>query len=582
MTWPKSKLLPYVFTVLACVGLVSSMGQGFPQIGSTFGLTTISNIAASIGGPTNGIPRLNGFGTNTTLLGTTLSTNLYGNGVGLTNLQGLLGQTNRTIYVDSLTGSDSTGNGTQEKPFKTIGYQVSDVEGTALFTKGGALGVAGPGDTIKLAPGIYTNEVVQLWITNKMGLNLIGAGRSATLITNLGLLQGGSAGQNIIQLGNNSVVADLSCTGQRSESPNNPWYNPIGNAVPTFFGTTMAADYLNGGQWTDFQLLACTNCVVKNCYFFGKYDAVFLGGGANYSIDFYDCVFEGNWDLFAVYGFNTNTVQVTRAYNCKFKSEGGTAQNNNVLHACDLHGGYHFFYGCDFKGKNGGTRTSLVLGGTYGVLAEDGFPPNAQTNWGFFYNCNLDVASTNTGVLALTNYTSAAGKSIVRWFGGQADYAHMTNWQGFVWNTNNSTFCQRGEAGASFLDGQGGAQFDAGATFANSAGSLGILTITSSGGIITGGNSVMVAGGDFTVPSGHVLDLGGAGEFSGTDGSLAGPVNWDGSGNMTATSFGIGSVTITSGSGAPSASVANGSIYLRTDGTGPNLYVRQNGAWVSK
>lgn len=39
---------------------------------------------------------------------------------------------------------------------------------------------------------------------------------------------------------------------------------------------------------------------------------------------------------------------------------------------------------------------------------------------------------------------------------------------------------------------------------------------------------------------------------------------------------------IISGSGAPSVSVPNGSIYYRTDGTGPNLYVRENAAWVSK
>lgn len=37
-----------------------------------------------------------------------------------------------------------------------------------------------------------------------------------------------------------------------------------------------------------------------------------------------------------------------------------------------------------------------------------------------------------------------------------------------------------------------------------------------------------------------------------------------------------------SGSGVPAASVPNGSTYRRTDGTGPNFYVRENGAWVAK
>lgn len=39
---------------------------------------------------------------------------------------------------------------------------------------------------------------------------------------------------------------------------------------------------------------------------------------------------------------------------------------------------------------------------------------------------------------------------------------------------------------------------------------------------------------------------------------------------------------VTTGAGVPSADLPNGSLYLRTDGAGPNLYVRENGAWVAK
>jgi hypothetical protein len=41
--------------------------------------------------------------------------------------------------------------------------------------------------------------------------------------------------------------------------------------------------------------------------------------------------------------------------------------------------------------------------------------------------------------------------------------------------------------------------------------------------------------------------------------------------------------TITSGSGAPSATVADGSLYLRTDGTDgdDSLYMRISGSWVA-
>lgn len=43
-----------------------------------------------------------------------------------------------------------------------------------------------------------------------------------------------------------------------------------------------------------------------------------------------------------------------------------------------------------------------------------------------------------------------------------------------------------------------------------------------------------------------------------------------------------GGPTVTSGVGIPASTQPNGSIFLRSDGTGPNLYVRENGAWVAK
>ncbi len=39
---------------------------------------------------------------------------------------------------------------------------------------------------------------------------------------------------------------------------------------------------------------------------------------------------------------------------------------------------------------------------------------------------------------------------------------------------------------------------------------------------------------------------------------------------------------ITSGTGLPTAPAPNGSLYLRSGGTGPSLYVRENGAWLAK
>lgn len=39
---------------------------------------------------------------------------------------------------------------------------------------------------------------------------------------------------------------------------------------------------------------------------------------------------------------------------------------------------------------------------------------------------------------------------------------------------------------------------------------------------------------------------------------------------------------IVQGEGVPASDFPNGSLYLRTDGGGPNLYVREGGAWVAK
>jgi hypothetical protein len=40
--------------------------------------------------------------------------------------------------------------------------------------------------------------------------------------------------------------------------------------------------------------------------------------------------------------------------------------------------------------------------------------------------------------------------------------------------------------------------------------------------------------------------------------------------------------SVAQGAGVPTIDLPNGSLFLRTDGTGPNLYVRENGAWVPK
>lgn len=78
----------------------------------------------------------------------------------------------------------------------------------------------------------------------------------------------------------------------------------------------------------------------------------------------------------------------------------------------------------------------------------------------------------------------------------------------------------------------------------------------------------------------------GAGYAAADDTTLTGTqiFTWDtnGLGVVTGNLIMNNGPTISTGSGVPATSEPNGSLFLRTDGTGPNLYVRENGVWVSK
>jgi len=62
-----------------------------------------------------------------------------------------------------------------------------------------------------------------------------------------------------------------------------------------------------------------------------------------------------------------------------------------------------------------------------------------------------------------------------------------------------------------------------------------------------------------------------------------GKVTFGDVGTSAGIELGSSGPTITTGTGAPSHSAPNGSVYLRTDGgAGSTLYVRETGAWVAK
>lgn len=116
----------------------------------------------------------------------------------------------KVLFVNPSTGNDTTGNGTEQAPFKTITQ---------------ALRIAQPNTIIRLAPGIYTRETGETFpLVMKPGVTIQGNPRTRgenIIIRGGGTLSGATtSNQNITILGAN----EASLTGVTVTNPNTQGY----------------------------------------------------------------------------------------------------------------------------------------------------------------------------------------------------------------------------------------------------------------------------------------------------------------------------------------------------------------------
>lgn len=150
-------------------------------------------------------------------------------------------------------------------------------------------------------------------------------------------------------------------------------------------------------------------------------------------------------------------------------------------------------------------------------------------------------------------------------------------------STNNIFICKDPTVGAQVWD-----EYPT-ATVSVSKGGTGAITLT---GILTGNGTSAITGNAVTQ---HGVIVGGASNaasslsVASTGTVLTGVTGADpafsATPSVTSVAIGSGGLTITSGTGAPAASVPKGSLYLRTDGSGATdrLYIATDavGTWTS-
>lgn len=195
------------------------------------------------------------------------------------------------------------------------------------------------------------------------------------------------------------------------------------------------------------------------------------------------------------------------------------------------------------------------------TVADSVIPSNATTN---VNTGNLNVA-TNA---AIHNLTVDGTTTITKFNASSSD---NTNYVGEIYNGGGTGRGLRIKSG----NGTGAGIIFQGAT---ASGTTKIIVYDNGFAQITGGLEVDAAmTGTSASFTGDISTS--AGGISATAGTISAPFAVVGTvlylGNTSGPSM-------TQGSGAPTANLQNGSVYFRTGGTGPNFYVRQNGAWVAK
>lgn len=202
----------------------------------------------------------------------------------------------------------------------------------------------------------------------------------------------------------------------------------------------------------------------------------------------------------------------------------------------------------------GDGRSSAGLGTT--ITIQGGANSGSGPGGGF---------TVETGAATGTNTTSASGEVNIRTNQGK-------NNTGAYAGGPSGDITIESETGGSAADAAGGVSGDVtiqsgdgGATTGTgNAGNAGSVNLYGGTGGIASGSGSNGDGGNIKLQPGSATGAGTVGDIileppgGGTD------------------------ITIRVGTGVPSHAANNGSLFLRTDGTGPNLYVRENGAWVAK
>jgi len=232
----------------------------------------------------------------------------------------------------------------------------------------------------------------------------------------------------------------------------------------------------------------------------------------------------------------------------------------------------------------GGHYNSISQGTSYAFLG-GGFQNTNASTFGFLGNGEQNlIASSSWAFLGggawnvvSANYASLLGghSNLVSAIGATGIGNRVTNSTPYSvaigYHTNAMTVASNGTVNVKAIT--SGAEISAVPT---GGGSVTICNNSSTGVSITPGQATF--NGDVAVGSGvNVFSADGSFDFGGL-------ISGDTGGNLTvATSIKIGTPTITSGTGAPSASEPNGSIYLRTDGgASTTLYIRHTGTWLAK
>lgn len=203
-----------------------------------------------------------------------------------TTISPVLSSPTVTSYYVTPTGEDNPDCGTQEKPFKTLGYAASRVP-------------SNEGDVILLAPGTYVETEPALIPT---GVNVQGAGQDKTFLSSSGVTIPNDVNQAASDFHlwyDGSLIQLVSPHKLLPRNPASAAYAPAnGNQTLSGFTIDGNAKTLKAGVWVENRdNVTMHHVTIKNCLLRG---AVFAPGNKNWFVypEFYmkgikihDCLF---------------------------------------------------------------------------------------------------------------------------------------------------------------------------------------------------------------------------------------------------------------------------------------------------